>query len=219
MIVEERTYQLHVGKVPEYLRLYGEEGRAIQEPILGNMVGWFVQNDIGDVNQIVHLWGYEDLADRAARRATMARTPDWQAFVQEAAAADRVAAQPHPDAGAVVADRRRRPMRLEGRVIVVTGGAQGIGRAIADGLADEGAKVVIADLGGAEEAAAELGRRRLRTARRCLVRGRHRGARTGRARSLRPHRRARQQRRHLLARWCRSRSRTSTSTSGARCST
>jgi NAD(P)-dependent dehydrogenase (short-subunit alcohol dehydrogenase family) len=48
-------------------------------------------------------------------------------------------------------------MRLEDRVIVVTGGAQGIGRAIADGLADEGAKVVIADLGGAEEAAAELG--------------------------------------------------------------
>jgi NAD(P)-dependent dehydrogenase (short-subunit alcohol dehydrogenase family) len=48
-------------------------------------------------------------------------------------------------------------MRLDGRVIVVTGGAQGIGRAIADGLADEGAKVVIADLGGAEEAAAELG--------------------------------------------------------------
>jgi NAD(P)-dependent dehydrogenase (short-subunit alcohol dehydrogenase family) len=48
-------------------------------------------------------------------------------------------------------------MRLKDRVIVVTGGGQGIGRAIADGLADEGAKVVIADLGGAEEAAAELG--------------------------------------------------------------
>jgi len=48
-------------------------------------------------------------------------------------------------------------MRLAGRVIVVTGGAQGIGRAIADGLADEGATVVIADLAGAEEAAAELG--------------------------------------------------------------
>ena len=37
-------------------------------------------------------------------------------------------------------------MKLEGKVAVVTGGAQGIGRAIADGLAREGAQVVIADL-------------------------------------------------------------------------
>ena len=37
-------------------------------------------------------------------------------------------------------------MRLEGKVAIVTGGAQGIGRAIADGLAAEGARIVIADL-------------------------------------------------------------------------
>jgi NAD(P)-dependent dehydrogenase (short-subunit alcohol dehydrogenase family) len=36
--------------------------------------------------------------------------------------------------------------RLEGRVAVVTGGAQGIGSAIADGLEAEGATVAIADL-------------------------------------------------------------------------
>jgi NAD(P)-dependent dehydrogenase (short-subunit alcohol dehydrogenase family) len=42
---------------------------------------------------------------------------------------------------------------LEGKVAIVTGGAQGIGRAIADGLAAEGAQIVIADLHGAEEAA------------------------------------------------------------------
>ena len=45
-------------------------------------------------------------------------------------------------------------MRLEGKVAIVTGGAQGIGRAIADGLAAEGARIVIADLKGAEAAAA-----------------------------------------------------------------
>jgi NAD(P)-dependent dehydrogenase (short-subunit alcohol dehydrogenase family) len=35
---------------------------------------------------------------------------------------------------------------LEGRIALVTGGAQGIGRAIADGLEREGATVVVADL-------------------------------------------------------------------------
>jgi NAD(P)-dependent dehydrogenase (short-subunit alcohol dehydrogenase family) len=44
--------------------------------------------------------------------------------------------------------------QLDGKVAIVTGGAQGIGRAIADGLAVEGARIVIADLKGAEQASA-----------------------------------------------------------------
>src|SRR3954471_413912 len=44
--------------------------------------------------------------------------------------------------------------QLDGKVAIVTGAAQGIGRAIAEGLAAEGARIVVADLRGAEEAAA-----------------------------------------------------------------
>jgi pyridoxal 4-dehydrogenase len=49
--------------------------------------------------------------------------------------------------------------KLDGRVAIVTGAAQGIGRAIVDKLADEGATVVVADVNGvgAQQAAPEDG--------------------------------------------------------------
>jgi 3-oxoacyl-[acyl-carrier protein] reductase len=50
--------------------------------------------------------------------------------------------------------------RLEGRVAIVTGGGHGIGKAYAHRLAEEGAKIVIAEIDGAaaERLAADLGR-------------------------------------------------------------
>jgi 3-oxoacyl-[acyl-carrier protein] reductase/pyridoxal 4-dehydrogenase len=49
--------------------------------------------------------------------------------------------------------------KLDGRVAIVTGGAQGIGRAIVDKLAEEGATVAVADVNGegAQQAAPEGG--------------------------------------------------------------
>lgn len=80
MIVEERTYTTHPGKWREYLALYEAEGLAIQRRILGRMVGYY-HTDIGELNQIVHLWAYEDLNERAERRTRLMENPDFKAYV------------------------------------------------------------------------------------------------------------------------------------------
>lgn len=80
MIVEERVYQFQPGTIPRFLDLYDAEVRGLQRRILGNLIGYFV-TEHGPLNTAVHLWGYESLDDRMARRARLMQEPDWRAFL------------------------------------------------------------------------------------------------------------------------------------------
>jgi hypothetical protein len=81
MIVDHRTYTLKPGTINLYVKAYTEEGYAIQTKHLGKPLGWYVSHDIGELNQIVHLWQYDDLADRERRRSAMLADPAWQAYI------------------------------------------------------------------------------------------------------------------------------------------
>jgi hypothetical protein len=84
MIIDHRTYTLHPGKIGDFLKIYEEKGLPIQREILGDLIGWYVSMDIGQLNQVVHLWRYQDLNDRAERRGRLNANPDWQAYLKAA---------------------------------------------------------------------------------------------------------------------------------------
>ncbi|MDB5874180.1 MAG: hypothetical protein JWQ07_3622 [Ramlibacter sp.] len=80
MLVEMRTYTAHPGKWREYLRLYEAEGLAVQQRILGRMVGYY-STELGELNQIIHMWAYQDMNERAERRAALLKEPQWQSYI------------------------------------------------------------------------------------------------------------------------------------------
>ena len=81
MIIDHRTYTLKPGSVAQYFAEYEKHALKIQLKHLGRMVGYFF-TEIGPLNQIVHIWAYESLAERDQRRAAMAADPKWQAWIK-----------------------------------------------------------------------------------------------------------------------------------------
>jgi hypothetical protein len=82
MIVEQRDYQVHPGKLGEVVRLYAEEGVALQLEHLGQFLGAFT-TDIGTLSTYTALWGYESLDERGERRAKLQADPRWQEFLKK----------------------------------------------------------------------------------------------------------------------------------------
>jgi NIPSNAP protein len=80
VIVEQRDYHVFTGKLPELVRLYAEEGIAIQEEHLGNLLGWFTV-DVGALSTVVSLWGYNSAGEREERRRRLQADERWQAFL------------------------------------------------------------------------------------------------------------------------------------------
>ena len=81
MIVDLRTYRVKPGKMLQELDLYAKHGLAAQVRHLGPPLAYLF-GESGDINTLVHLWAFEDAADRTRKRAAMMSDPEWQTYLQ-----------------------------------------------------------------------------------------------------------------------------------------
>ncbi len=74
MLFEVRTYRLKPRSQPEVIKNFakGYESRKNYSPLSA-----FFYTDIGPLNQIIHIWPYEDMAARAAIRKEASADPNW----------------------------------------------------------------------------------------------------------------------------------------------
>jgi NIPSNAP protein len=86
MLVDQRTYTVKPGTMAKQMALYQEYGLVPQKRHLGEPLAYLI-TESGEVNTFVHMWVYQDAADRAARRAAMGADPEWQVYLQKNAEA------------------------------------------------------------------------------------------------------------------------------------
>lgn len=79
MIIDERTYTIRPGKLAEYLAEHLRVALPLMRRHLGEPHAYYT-TETGELNQFVHLWRYDSMADRETRRAALYADPAWLAY-------------------------------------------------------------------------------------------------------------------------------------------
>ncbi|MDA7419016.1 NIPSNAP family protein [Xenophilus arseniciresistens] len=80
-LVDHRIYTIRLRKMPEFLDVFNRLAMPILMQTLGTPLGFYVSH-VGPLNQFVHLWGYDDLADYERRCLARDTHPDFAAYFQ-----------------------------------------------------------------------------------------------------------------------------------------
>lgn len=76
MIYELRTYTVKQGTVLEVAKNAATVSRDIRGDNYGKLEGYWI-SEIGHLNQVLHLWSYSDLNERARLRADLGKNARW----------------------------------------------------------------------------------------------------------------------------------------------
>ena len=80
MIVDLRTYTLIPRKLASYVALFEQHALPVMQRHGLELMGYYVSH-IGPLNQVVHMWRYESLADLERKRAARDADPAWADFL------------------------------------------------------------------------------------------------------------------------------------------
>jgi hypothetical protein len=92
MLLDVRTYTCRPGTIKAHIALYEKSGKTPQTRHLGQPLAYLV-TESGNVNQYIHIWVYENAADREKRRAAMWADAEWIAYTKESAQLGALEAQ------------------------------------------------------------------------------------------------------------------------------
>ena len=79
-VVDLRIYTIRPRGMPRYLKLFEELALPLALKYFGEPLGYYV-TQIGPLNQVVHLWGFENLADMEQRQAALAGDPGFTKYL------------------------------------------------------------------------------------------------------------------------------------------
>ena len=89
-IVDLRVYTIRLRKMAEFIEIFDRLAMPVQIKYLGLPLGVYT-GAVGQLNQFVHLWGFDNMGEFEARHAARDKDPDWPAYLQ--ASADLIVAQ------------------------------------------------------------------------------------------------------------------------------
>ena len=80
MIYEFRTYTLHPRTLPEFIKRFGD---ALERRLAYSKLAAFWYTEIGPLNQVIHVWPYENALERSRIRAQAVKDGAWPPKLSE----------------------------------------------------------------------------------------------------------------------------------------
>ena len=79
-VLDLRIYTIRPRKMNAFIEAFDTLGMPVQLRHLGPPLGVYV-NIVGDINECIHVWGFDSMADFEKRSAARNADPEWPAYL------------------------------------------------------------------------------------------------------------------------------------------